>query len=652
MTQELQAERSIHLKIAGAPDILVPTSFLCTESVNQPFTIQMDTLCVDVPVDPFLFVGKPAAIKVKDSRGPVENWKDFHGIVMHGEVEKAEQAETAIYKLRIEPWLSWLQFSSVNRVFQNLCLTDILEEIFSQHGFKDFDFSALKRTYEPYEYKTQYNETNYDFIQRLLKSEGVSFYFSHQADKHTLFLIDDQSKMIPNAPEPTFTYEHPNESLPKLESFSHKRTFSSGQLKLWSHNYREPTQELKGELPLDQKTPKASDGLDETAFSTTHYMPRVLSTDASEHVGLAELQSRRVESIQFVARTEASFAEVGKVITVLTGSAIPEFQSNKYVVTEVMTQAQENSYSFSGGGSNTRFSVEMKGIPDNCALRQGLTRNAKPMMPPQTAVVVGPNNKPFTDQMGRVKVQFHWDEHGENNDKSSCFLRVSQLWSGNGMGSFFLPRPGTEVLVTFIDGNPDLPVIAGCLFDKNLATPYPLPQEQEKSGFRSQSIGGSTENYNEISFHDTSGEEKLYIRAEKDHEVLVQNDSLTDVKNDKVIKVAGNVTQTVGKDHTEDILGSDSRSVGKNLVVKVEGDVETNSTHYMLSVKGDATESVKGGKTVKADGEVVIESSQSLKFVCGGASIALSADGSIKISGTMIELNAPQIAAKGAIMHQ
>jgi len=247
----------------------------------------------------------------------------------------------------------------------------------------------------------------------------------------------------------------------------------------------------------------------------------------------------------------------------------------------------------------------------------------------QTGVVVGPPGEEiFTDKYGRVKVQFHWDRTGKNNAESSCWLRVSTPWAGKQWGMIHIPRVGQEVVVDFLEGDPDRPIIVGSVYNAEMMPPYTLPGNKTQSGIKSRSsISGGPENFNEFRFEDKKGSEQLFVHAEKDSRLETEHDRSEWVGHDEEVKVDNNRTRNVGKNETVKIGENQTETVGKNRAV----DVGTN-------------DSLKVGKVLK------VEAGDEITLVTGASKIVMKKDGTIEISGVSITVDGKKSVDNKAVL--
>lgn len=521
------------------------------------------------------------------------------------------------YQLVLRPWLWWLTLASNNRVFQNLSTSDIVTTIFKAHGFTDF---ALKLTgsYTPREYCVQYGETDFAFVSRLLEEEGIFWFFTHEEGKHTLVLGDsnDAFAQIPNGPKINYLGQQMGErELHGIRSGQVCMQAVAGFFRATDYEFTTPTTSLYSQA-------EAVAG------------PRSMYEHPGSYNAKARgdtLTKQRVDGLRsqekrFVGESDCRWLVPGHWFT-LAGHDDSTLNID-WVVTAVTHEASHENY-------QNRFEA----IPKATPFRPQRT-TPKPRMHPQTALVVGKAGEEiWTDQYGRIKLQFPWDRDGKNDETSSCWVRVVLPWSGKGFGMQFVPRIGQEVIVTFIDGDPDRPLVTGCVYNGDNALPYALPANQTQSGIKTQSSKGGG-GFNELRFEDKKDAEEVFLQAQKDFKINVLNDTTATVGHDETLTVQNARTRTV-KDGDETVTlekgkrsvtiqtGSDTLDVKDSRTVKVGAD-QTHSTggNYEHQVTGNYSLTVDGNLTIKVTGTLTLESGGTFSMK-SGADFAAEASTSV-----------------------
>ncbi|KJZ35571.1 type VI secretion system tip protein VgrG [Pseudomonas fluorescens] len=521
------------------------------------------------------------------------------------------------YQLVLRPWLWWLTLASNNRVFQNLSTSDIVTSIFKAHGFTDFVLK-LTGSYTPREYCVQYGETDFAFVSRLLEEEGIFWFFTHEDGKHTLVLGDsnDAFPPIPNGPKINYLGQQMGErELHGIRSGQVCMQAVAGVYRATDYEFTTPTTSLYSQAEAiagPRSVYEHPGGYNAKARGDTLTKQRV--------------DGLRSQEKRFVGESDCRWLVPGHWFT-LAGHDDSTLNID-WVVTAVTHEASHENY-------QNRFEA----IPKATPFRPQRT-TPKPRMHPQTALVVGKAGEEiWTDQYGRIKLQFPWDRDGKNDETSSCWVRVVLPWSGKGFGMQFVPRIGQEVIVTFIDGDPDRPLVTGCVYNGDNALPYALPANQTQSGIKTQSSKGGG-GFNELRFEDKKDAEEVFLQAQKDFKINVLNDTTATVGHDETLTVQNARTRTV-KDGDETVTlekgkrsvtiqtGSDTLDVKDSRTVKVGAD-QTHSTggNYEHQVTGNYSLTVDGNLTIKVTGTLTLESGGTFSMK-SGADFAAEASTSV-----------------------
>lgn len=541
------------------------------------------------------------------------------------------------YQFVLRPWLWWLTLASNNRVFQNLSAQEIVEKVFKDAGFTDYKFQ-LKTTPLKREYCLQYNESDFNFVSRLLEQEGIFWFFTHAQGKHTLMLADDNSAFPPIAGDKKVKYQAAASGTREtgaIRSVELRLQATSQGFQSSDFNYEQPKAALF-----------ALAGEKKGGMQYQH--PGRFSEKAQgDALAAWKVNALKAQAKQLVGESDCAALMAGHWFS-LTDHDDKSLNID-WLVTAV-------SHEYDGERYRNRFTAIPKATP-----YRPLAVTPQPFMHTQTATVVGKSGEEiWTDKLGRVKVQFSWDREGKSDETSSCWLRVATAWSGNGFGAQFIPRIGQEVVVSFIDGDPNKPLITGCVYNGANALPYALPANQTQSGIKTHSEKG----FNELRFDDKKDAELLAMQAQKDFQLTVLNDSKTTIGHDDIQSVKNDRTRTVEEGNETVTLkkgnravkiekGSDTLEVKDKRSVTVKGDqehaIDGNDTH---KVKGDYTLNVDGNLTIKVSGTLTLESGKNLK-VKSGADLNASASGSLKLDATNIASEAKaSLTQKAATISQ
>jgi type VI secretion system secreted protein VgrG len=537
-------------------------------------------------IDPLKMLG--GAVSVEGESDP-KRW--FSGLVSEFRLTRIED-RLAYYEAAIRPWLWFLGNTTDCRIFQNMSVIEIVEEIFSKYSTAKYE-KRLQGSYPPREYCVQYDETDLDFVQRLLEHEGILYFFEHEEGKHTLVLADAMNKLKPAPGYEKVPYHFEGQgSRRDVEYITEWIPGSAVRPGAYVHT------------DYDFKKP----GADLMAKSAQPFSHKLAAGENYRQPG-AHLDVGRGDSLAAIRREEIQavhqrIAAVGTVRGLYSGCTFKldgfprEDQNQEYMVVSAEYRLFDPGYRALADVESENFKVILGVAPTALPYRPPRVTTRPIMRGPQTATVVGPSGEEiFTDKYARVKVQFHWDRLGKKDQNSSCFVRVSQTWAGSGWGFIQIPRIGQEVIVDFIEGDPDLPIITGRVYNASQMPPYGLPGSATQSGWKSDSSKGGG-GYNELMFEDKAGSELVNFQAQKDHNLLIKNDRTKLVQHDQSDRidhdakhsvghnldedVGNNKTVKVGVDQTTDIGNNDTETVGKNRSLTVGVDetigIGSNST--------------------------------------------------------------------------
>ena len=531
--------------------------------------MQLGLISEKADLKPEDLLGKPVTVTVELRD---EAKRHFHGYVTRFGLG-AHRGRYHGYQAVVRPWLWFLTRTADCRIFQELSVPDIVKKVFEDHGIADFEFK-LFRSYRKWTYCVQYRESDYNFVARLLEHEGIYWYFKHTDSAHKLVLVDSQSAhdALPGYDSLPY-FENSADAPPDTEYISHwrfARGVKTGQVVTTSYDFERPSTSLEAERKK-QRTYELSD------YERFDFQGDYTQADDGTHWAdnrIDELQSR------FELLRGASNAQGLSCGHLLKMARHPrEDQNAEYLITAEAIQAHQATAE-SGGGHD--FSCDFSAIPSAQQYRAP-RRTAKPFQQgPQTAVVVGPGgDEIYTDKYGRVKVQFHWDRYGKKDEKSGCWIRVSHPWAGKNYGAIHIPRIGQEVVVDFLEGDPDQPLITGRVYNAEQMPPWDLPANATQSGILTRSSkGGAYGTANAIRFEDKKGAEQLWIHAEKNQDIEVENDEThwvghdrtktidhdetTHVKHDRTETVDNNENITIGVDRTESVGSNETIAIGAN----------------------------------------------------------------------------------------
>ena len=486
----------------------------------------------------------------------------------------------------------------------------------------------------------QYRETAFNFISRLMEQEGIYYFFTHENGKHILVLADSASahKPFPGYEEVNFHgLEKGAAGLEVINEWTVEQEVQAGAYFLNDFDFEKP----KGSL-LGNATATRQHGM--AAFP--HYDYPGEYVEASEGSRLAQVRLDELQAQHETLRGQTSARALAAGFTFKLKKHPRADQERDYLVTGVSLRADAGEFASAGGalgGGGEFFTCSFTALDSQQTFRSPRVTPRPVVQGPQTAMVVGPaGDEIHTDKYGRVKVMFHWDRYAKADQKSSCWIRVAQDWAGKKWGAIFTPRIGQEVIVEFLEGDPDRPIITGRVYNAGAMPPYDLPADQTKSTFKSCSSKGGG-GFNEIRFEDKKGDEELFFHAEKNQQIRVKNDRFETIGNDRHLVVEHDKFEEVKNDRHETIGGAHFEEIAKarNLTVKGEEAKEVKGD-LSLTVHGKVDEDFKQDHTEKTAGKYSLKASE----------VSIEADSKIelKVGGSTITIESSKIAVKGAVV--
>ncbi len=593
---------------AFGKDKLLVETFSGTEELSQPFSFALAMKSGDVALDPATIIGSTATVTVTHPGGTTRH---FHGVISSFR-HSGLDAAFAYYQAEMVPALWLLSLSRQRVIYQNQTAVQIIESILTEHSVT-FQ-KKLTGTYDTREYCVQYDESPLDFISRLMEQEGIYYYFTFSASGHTMVLGDDPTAHT-DCTGASLSFRGRSDTHNLLDSVL--RFEAGGQLVTQGYagndyDYTQPSTALTG----------SASGA--TGRGTIYDYPHLRASVAGgkKLLGL-QVQASQADASSASGESTCNALYAGGAFTLANH---PNTKLNlRYALRRVTHRATGAAYSnhFEAFAATTTF--------------RPARETPQPTVPgSHSAFVVGPKGEEiWTDAMGRVKVKFHWDQNEKTDDTTSCWVRVAQAWAGNGWGSLFIPRIGQEVIVSYLDGNPDRPIITGSVYNGEQATPVALPAKQMQAVIRSRptktgdgkskstAVEGDRIHGNEIRFDDKKGDEELYFHAERDLKIDIEDDLETTLYQ-------GSEEHIINKgDRTIDVkVGNEDHTVGGNRTLTIHGD-ETHETcgefkntvkkDYTLEVDKDMKQTIKGKSTIKVTGDLVIDVTGSITFKSGAA---------------------------------
>ncbi|MBN9077545.1 MAG: type IV secretion protein Rhs [Rhizobiales bacterium 65-79] len=557
------------------------------DEISRCFAYTVGFVSRNAEIDPLSMLGGP--VSIEGESGDPKRW--FSGIVSEFRLTRIEDRITH-YEAVVRPWLWLLSNTTDCRIFQQMSVVEIVEKVFSKYGSAKFE-KRLQGSYPPREYCVQYDETDLDFVQRLLEHEGIMYFFEHGDGEHTLVLADAMSKLKPAPGYETVHYHFEGQAARRdTEYITEWIPSSSVRPGAYAHT------------DFDFKKP----GADLMAKSQQAFGHKEASGENYRQPG-AHLDVGRGDKIAAIRREELQaphrrVTAAGTVRGLFPGCTFKlegfprDDQNREYLVVGAQYALYDPEYRSGAEAEEETFQIVLELAPTNVPFRPPRITPRPVMRGPQTATVVGPSGEEiFTDEYARVKVQFHWDRLGKKDQNSSCFVRVSQTWAGSSWGFIQIPRIGQEVIVDFVEGDPDRPLITGRVYNGAQMPPYGLPANATQSGVKSNSSKGGG-GWNEFRFEDKAGSEQVYFQAQKDHDLLIKHDRTKHVQHDQSDRIDHDAKHSVGHNLDEDVGNDKTVKVGVDQTTNIgSNDTETVGSNRSLTVGSNETIGIGANST-------------------------------------------------------
>jgi type VI secretion system secreted protein VgrG len=636
----------------GADDLQL-VSMTASEGLSRPFEIVVDLLCTKSNLSLPGFLGKSMSVTLEVSDGK----RHFNGLVARFSQTGARTKEAIGYQAVLRPWWWFLSRTQDCKIFQNKTVVEIIEEVFNDHASLKKFKNKLSGTYTKWEYCVQYRESDMNFVSRLMEQEGIYYYFEHTSSGHEMVLCDGASchAAFPGYSDIPYAGTWRGEHWEALRSWNSGVQVLPGKVVLADFDFTRPATQLS-------KSHAVTRSHDLASFEVFDY-PGEYTVDG-DGVAYAKVRAQEQQAGYMLMTGDADSRGVACGHTFNTTGLPNASENGEYLV--VSTHIHVDELSASGEeGEEGHYACQFQVMPSSNVFRA--TRSTpKPMVHgPQTAMVVGPSGEHIhTDEHGRVKVQFHWDRLGERNESSSCWVRVSQPWAGKGFGMINIPRIGDEVVVSFLEGDPDQPLITGRVYNADFVPPYELPANASITGIFSRSVGDTDKaKANELRFEDKPGEEYIWLQAQKDFHREVENNDRDTVKVDQLITVGGKRQEDIGgtleqtvtgavkttyeADHHHKVGGDFIAQAGTAINLKAGSDLAIEATSagglkvgQGLDVKAGMDFKSEAGMNmhIKAGMNVTIEAGMTLTLKAGAGTIVIG-PGTITIDAPMVSIN-------------
>ncbi len=643
-----QKHREMAIGTPLGEDALLLISFSGTEQLGRLFEYKLELASEDYQIKPENIVGQNVSIRLNLGDSGI---RYFNGFVNHF-TQLTASGRLARYRATIVPWFWFLTRVADCRIFQEKTVPDIIEKIFRDRGFTDFE-NGLSGKYRTWEYCVQYRETDFNFISRLMEQEGIYYFFKHENGKHSLVLADSASAHETYPEFEQLEYHPADKGTTAEECISDwivETHLQPCSFALNDFDFKNP----KGDLLARTKVNRGHTAAD---FEIYDYPGKYTETSHGE-----EYTKKRIEELQAQYEVATASSDSRGICAGFTFSLTDhprDDQNDEYLITSVKHNIEGGEFfSVSDGDGECFYTCSFTSIKSSQPFRTQRT-TPKPMVSgPQTAIVVGPSDEEiYTDKYGRVKVKFHWDRYSKADENSSCWIRVAQVWAGKNWGAIYTPRIGQEIIVEFLEGDPDKPIITGRVYNDQAKPPYDLPGNKTMSTLKSNSTKGG-EGFNEFRFEDKKGEEQIYIHGEKNLDIRVKNDRFETIEHDRHLVVENekfeqvkshrnefveqNHLEEIGGDRNLKVKGKEAKEVGKSLSLTVKGDV-------IEVFKGKHSEQTTKDYYLKAQ-NIVIEATQNITLSVGGSHISIETTGIEIQAGGQVKVQGKQVSVNGDMM--
>lgn len=564
------------------------------EAMSELFRFNVQLIAHDPNIELKKLIGQQVRIGITLADGSMRYISALVSNFVHVGVDK----QVAHYHAELVPWLWVLSRRRDSRIFQDKSTEEIVREVLAHYpALADYEF-RLSKPLEPVSYCTQYEESDLNFVLRLLENEGLFFMFQHREDGHRLIIADDSDRLKPLVAQPVIRYHGASavETEDSITEWSGARHFQPSALSLKTFNYKYPRDSNWVHLKSINEQGDVGE-LEVFQYEGLYGYPNLEAGDAKAR---HRLEAMEVQGKVFDGKSTCRAMEPGHTFELTQHYDHDDGQpEDRHFLLLAVDHYGHNNYSNQGGaGYSNTFTCIRRKIP----FRPSLDTPRGVISGPQTAIVTGPRGEEiFTDELGRVKVKFHWDRNGTSDDRSSCWVRVAQAAASGGFGSIQIPRVGDEVIVAFLDGNPDRPLIIGSLYNGINSPPWALPAQKTQSGFLTRSIKGDARTANALRFDDKTGAEQVLVHAHRNLNISVQADESR--------SVGGNRRTIVSGMHSE--------------IIKLESSVIVEDGNYCVSVE---------------QGVLALKATTAISLEVGSSKLVMHPDGRILLSGVTVDI--------------
>ncbi|MFV3074851.1 type VI secretion system Vgr family protein [Niveispirillum fermenti] len=629
-----QANRAFAVATALPEDTLLLYRLSGTEALSRPFEYRLELLTTQSRLDLEGLPGTDMTVRIRRQDGEERH---VNGIVTDIAQAGTHQRYNLI-RATLRPWFGCLDHTRDSRIFENRSVPDIVREVLAPYPFAAVE-TRLTDSYDPWEYCVQYQESDFAFISRLLEHEGIHYRFRHANGRHILVLCDSSAAHDPLDPGPALRFrQEPDDLARSVSEWQSTRSLQGGRHAVGDFDFEQPGKALRHASSMQGSHPLSDlERFDYPGGMT--YRPRGRRAEAGDTIARRRMQAVAAQRVLCDGRTLVRELAAGTLFT-LTHHPRPD-QNREYLVVETGIELRSDAFD-QGEPADApvpAYQCRFRCVPSDTVFRPASLTPWPRMHGPQTAIVTGKAGEEiWADRYGRVKVRFHWDRSGRSGERTSCWIRVSQSWAGGEWGAQFLPRVGQEVIVDFLDGDPNRPIITGRVYNGDALPPFDPESQGTMSGFRSRSSKGN-EGCNELLFEDKAGRERLFLRAERDMERHVRRDDVAGIGGDRHLGVSGQQRIRVGGDDHHIVEGDGFRQVDGSASLIV-GEDQHQRVGQLAALEAGTQIHLKAGTSI------VLEAGAQVTIKAGGSFITVGPEG-VTISGPMVRVNSGGAPGQG-----
>ncbi|MFM0053468.1 type VI secretion system Vgr family protein [Caballeronia grimmiae] len=633
------SHRIARVQSALGPDALVLYRMRGHEALGRLARWDLELLAEDSNIDIAKVLGEDFSLSMET---PGNGRREFNGIVTAFELARPASTKPnrpALFRATVRPRFWLLTRASHCRFFHRMTTPEIIAKVLGDYHI-DFE-NKCSAAYPSREHCAQYRETDFDFVSRIAEREGIYYYLRHHGGKHTLVLTDS-SQVHEAIPQGALAFRPAKAAPRELESiyaWHAGAEVQTGIVEVNDYDFEKPSQsEQQGLVARARRT----EPFDAARYTMQEHGIGYTCAEDAERLARVGAEAHQAANACVSGRATARGIAPGSLIR-LAGHPV-EQQNGEYLVVSADYEINSDDYISTQDDAALPhvFDCAFRAVPRDAGYRPPRVTRRATVVGPQTARVVGPAGEEIhTDKYGRIKVQFHWEQLDAQDSRESlqrCWVRVAQPWAGKSFGAFFLPRIGQEVLVHFIEGDPDQPLVIGSVYNAAQTTPCALPEKMARTTIRSRSTKGGN-GFNEMRFDDTKDDEQMFFHAERDMETWTGNDSLSRIGHERHVIVESHDFARCGGNRSDAVKGSHSGRIGGKCSLDVGGDIQLRTAgNFALGVgvnvdiKGSTNVTIEAGATLtlKAGGNTI---------VLGPSGIAINAAGPVTIDGATVQLN-------------